>query len=335
MSNDTDPSTDLSAGRHYPGITQVAAAVLLRPAAGMGESGAREYLLAQRPPGKAYAGYWEFPGGKVEVGESTAAACVRELEEELGIRCDEVLPWISQEFVYPHAHVQIRFFRIHRWRGVIAPLEHSGFAWVRCGSAPTVSPVLPANDPILRALALPETYAITCADERGVEAELERAGAALAAGVRLFQLRDKTLATEARARFADALIRLARPHGARVLINDDIDLARECGADGIHLSAAALRRCTSRPEFDCVAASCHDAAELELADHLGVDFAVLGPVLATPTHPGATTLGWGGFAHLVERLRFPVFALGGMRSGMKDEAQAHGAHGVALMRHWP
>lgn len=313
-------------------LTHVAAAVLLRPSPHV--SGGSEFLLAQRPPGKAYAGYWEFPGGKVEAGETTAEALVRELREELGIDCQRLYPWLSREFVYPHAHVRIRFFRISAWKGAIAPLEHTGFVWVPCGGTPTVAPVLPANTPILNGLALPATYAITCAELHGVEDELARVDRGLAAGVRLFQVRDKTLPPAARRHFAAEVLRRARPAGARVLINDDPALARELGADGVHLSAAALGQAAARPDFPLVAASCHDAGELAQAAALGCDFAVLAPVLPTATHPGTPALGWARFAQLVERAPLPVFALGGLRAGMADLAMEHGAHGLAMLRGW-
>jgi 8-oxo-dGTP diphosphatase len=316
-------------------ITEVAAAVFLRPAAGMGAVGRTEYLLAQRPPGKAYAGYWEFPGGKREPGEALIDTCRRELQEELGVDCERILPWINREFVYPHAHVRLRFFRVTAWRGPLQPLEHTGIAWQQIGQPPTVTPLLPANGPIIKSLELPTRYAITCVEENGMDDELARAERAIAAGCRLFQVRDKTAPREVRQRLAEALIALARPVGGKVLINEDEALAREVGADGLHLTAAQLATFTERPDFPWVGASCHDAAELGRAAALGLDFAVLGPVFPTPTHPGQATLGWAKLEALLEHCTLPVFALGGVRPGMDDVAQQHGAHGVAVMRSWP
>ena len=324
-----------SAPPRHDRITEVAAAVFMRPAANMGAPGRIEYLLAQRPPGKAYAGYWEFPGGKREPGETLTETCRRELREELGVECEHILPWISREFVYPHAHVRLRFFRIATWRGTLSALEHTGLVWQGLGEPLTVEPVLPANGPILKALELPTTYAITCVEEHGMDAELERAERALQAGCRLFQVRDKTLPPELRLRLAEQLIARAHAFQAKVLINEDADLARQVAADGIHLTAAQLTCATERPDFPWVGASCHHATDLEKAAALGIDFAVLGPIFPTPTHPGRSTLGWAALANLLEHCPIPVFALGGVRPGMKDIAQEHGAHGVAVMRNWP
>ncbi|MDR1935456.1 MAG: Nudix family hydrolase, partial [Candidatus Accumulibacter sp.] len=294
--------------RQVTRFVEVSAGVLLRESAG-----GAEYLLARRPPGKVYAGYWEFPGGKLEPGESFHDALARELREELGIAVIAATPWLCREFVYPHAHVRLKFFRVTGWRGEIDPREHSGAAWTRLGETPAVAPLLPANEPILRALALPGVYAITHAEENGVAAELERVRQALARGVRLLQLRDKTLAAGERRCFAEqtALLAAAVP-GTLLLVNDDPDLAREIGASGVHLSSPRLRALARRPDFAWLAASCHSGDDLARAQALGIDFAVLGPVLPTATHPEAPGIGWQAFTRLTERATIPVFALGGM-----------------------
>lgn len=322
-------------------ITEVAAAVLLR-----GDAAAPEFLLAQRPPGKVYAGYWEFPGGKVEPGETVYQALVRELQEELGITVDDVWPWVCCEFTYPHASVRLRFYRIRVWHGEIAPIEHSAFAWLQVGEPAAVAPILPANGPILQALELPPLYALSNAEENGVEAELRRIERALAGGLGMLQIRDKTLAPERREVFARAAMALAggdeRSENdgngctpkACVLINDDQALARAVGAHGLHLSSQQLWQLDRRPDFARVAASCHSAADLARAAQLGLDFVVLGPLLPTATHPGAAGIGWAEFSRLVERSPLPVYALGGMQPEMLETACLAGAHGLALMRGW-
>lgn len=315
-------------------IVEVAAAVMLR-------ADGREFLLAQRPADKVYAGYWEFPGGKVEAGESVRDALVRELHEELGITVTACHPWLTREHVYPHATVRLGFWQVTAWQGEIgisAPLEHAAVAWQQRGGSADVAPILPANGPILKGLALPETMLISSLENSTAEAWLNRLerrlrthGEALPP---LVQVRDKTLPTDQRTALAHATVELAHRYGATVVINDDAALATACGADGVHLSAAALAASTARPDFPWVGASCHSAEEITRAGELGLDYALLGPVLATPTHPDHPGLGWSGFASRCAGNRLPVFALGGMRETLRDSARLHGAHGIALMRGW-
>jgi len=311
-------------------IIEVAAAIILR-------ADGSEFLLAQRPQGKVYAGYWEFPGGKVEPGETVRAALHRELREELGISVSACSPWLTRVFTYPHATVRLNFWRVTAWSGEIgisAPLEHDAVDWQKCGKTVTVTPILPANAPILKALALPTTMAITMGENEDVERQLARLEEALDKGLRLIQVRDKGWPFAQRLWFAEAVRRIAGQRGALVLINDDADIARRIGADGLHLSAAKLAACVQRPDFAWVGASCHDADELCRAGELGLDYALLGPVLPTPTHPDATGLGWAEFARLITGTPLPVFALGGMKNAMLATAQEQGAHGIALMRGW-
>lgn len=302
---------------------EVAAAVL--------HDGEGRFLLAQRPHGKAFEGYWEFPGGKVEAGESAANAIRRELHEELGIEVDAVCPWVTRDFDYPHAAVRLRFFRIYAWRGEPHGREGQRFAWQRAQGL-NVEPMLPANGPILRALELPAVYGITQAEALGVDAFKHKLIAALERGLKLIQVREKNFPADVLRAFAAEVVALAHRHGARVLINGDAALAQASGADGVHLTAAQLRTLTKRPACNWVAASCHERAEIEAATRLGADFVVAGPVMATPTHPGVATLGWAGFAACVRDAAIPVYALGGMRAADLPRAQQSGAHGVAMLR---
>jgi 8-oxo-dGTP diphosphatase len=265
------------------------------------------------------------------------AALVRELHEELGITVTACAPWLTRVFTYPHATVRLNFWRVTAWDGeigTIAPLEHSAVDWLACGKAATVAPILPANAPILKALALPTRMAITMAEIEGTERQLERLEEALANGLRLVQVRERSWPAANRLWFAEAVTRVAHDHGALVVINDDAGIARTVGADGLHLPAAALAACTERPDFAWVGASCHSAAEIVRAGELGLDYALLGPVLPTPTHPEAAGLGWSRFAQLVAGTPIPVFALGGMKNDLLTDAQGVGAHGIALMRGW-
>src|SRR3989338_7742026 len=337
-------------------IVEVAAAVLQRPDG--------SFLLAQRPPGKIWAGYWEFPGGKIEPGETPYHALVRELREELGIEAETAYPWITRVFTYPHATVRLHFFRVTEWRGELHPHEGQEFAWqrfqdvystqealvssfpqkrepsliksldsrLRWNDGIAVSPILPANAPILRALELPSLYAISNAAELGVEEFLRRLERALQNGLRLLQLREKHLPREALRELARHVLALAHAHGAKVLLNGDVALAQEVGADGVQLTATQLAGLRERPAVDWCAASCHNAEELRRAEALGCDFVLLSPVLPTLSHPGAPHLGWESFTVIAAGSSIPVYALGGLTHDDMQTAWRHGAQGVALLR---
>ena len=304
-------------------IVHVAAAVITRPDGSV--------LLGQRAPDTFYPGYWEFPGGKVEPGETPRDALIRELDEELGMRVDAAYPWITREHVYEHAHVSLHFFEVTAWRGEIHDRVHSALSWQQAG-AMDVGPMLPANGPILKALRLPRVCGITHAGEIGIDAQLARLEAALAGGLRLVQIREPALPDADCERFARAVVERCHAAGALAVVNGDAALARRIGADGLHLPARSLMAADGRPDFEWVGASCHSRAELEQAAALEFDYALLGAVRPTQSHPERATLGWSAFGDLVARLPLPVFALGGLSAGDLETAKAAGAHGVAGIR---
>ena len=289
-------------------------------------------LLGQRPPSKVYAGYWEFPGGKIEQGETAQQALARELREELGIGVTRADPWFCRRFEYPHAAVHIRFFRVTAWSGEPHAVEHTGLAWQKPGTF-SVAPMLPANSPILRALGMPGEYAVSDAAGMGRAAFLAALEHRLSRGLRLLQLREKSMPEEEFRTLAGAVRERCRAHGALLLVNGEPALAQSVGADGVHLPAVLLRALKLRPALEWVGASCHDAGELARAAELGLDFAVLGPVLPTASHPGGgPVLGWGGLADLLREVEIPVYAIGGLRAGDIDRARACGAQGIAMIR---
>lgn len=331
-------------------IVEVAAAVLQKSDA--------SFLLAQRPSNKIWAGYWEFPGGKIEPGETPYHALVRELHEELGIEVQAATPWLTRVFTYPHATVRLHFFRVTEWSGELHPHEGQVFSWqsilnvnsiqeTSASSFPrmhgngvvfgiTVSPILPANEPILRALSLSTVYAISNVQELGEQEFMRLLKIALQNGLRLVQLREKNYSREALRELALKMLAMMRQHGARLIINADIELAQEIGADGVQLTGTQLSELSERPAVEWCAASCHSVEELRRAEELGCDLALLSPVLPTQSHPGAPHFGWEKFAEMVAGATIPVYALGGMAPSDMLIAQQHGAHGIALLRQaWP
>jgi len=290
-----------------------------------------QFLVTQRPAGKTYAGYWEFPGGKVEGAESLRAALARELREELGIEVTFACPWITREYVYPHAYVRLNFFRVLRWEGEPRSSEGQALSWQTRG-ATSVSPMLPANAPVLRALALPAVLAITDASVRGELEQLNRLDRSLDFGLRMIMVREKRMPRTRLRGFAAEVLRRCNRAGAMMLVNGDETLARALGADGVHLPSAQLLRSVRRPGLPWCGASCHDERELRHAAAVGLDYVVLGPVLETPSHSDACPLGWASFQRLVQGYPLPVYALGGLALEHLGAAFNMGAQGIAMMR---
>lgn len=119
-------------------LTRVAVAIIERVI-----KGEYQVLFAQRPAGKAYAGYWEFPGGKIESGESVIAALVREIDEELGLHIATATLWRAERFSYEHAHVELNFCRSNDWSGEPRGREGQAFSW-QSPDAISLAPLLPA-----------------------------------------------------------------------------------------------------------------------------------------------------------------------------------------------
>lgn len=300
-------------------ITEVAAAVIERPDG--------TFLLAQRPAGKPYPGYWEFPGGKIERGEDARAALVRELREELGIEVTAATPWITRVYEYTHAKVRLHFFRVSAWEHEPRPLEDQDIRWQR-PEAPDVEPMLPANAPVLAALALPAVMVVSNAGETSIEAWVRGLERRVESERLLVQLREKSFERMRLQHLLSRVLARAQPLGSRVVVNSD------CGtypqASGIHLTAQALMETRERPPVALVGASCHDERELAQAANLQLDYAVVGAVRATPSHAHGPLLGWERAAALIAASPLPVYLIGGLTRADLAHARSIGAHGVAL-----
>lgn len=293
-------------------------------------------LLARRTSGRDLAGLWEFPGGKREPGESAEAALVRELREELGIQVEPGAPLINVPQQYPHKRLRLDVRRIASWRGTPRGHEGQALAWVPPHKLPDYA-MPPADRPVVAALLQPDRYLVTPdpgPDDAIWLASLRRA---LRRGIRRVQLRAPDIASDRWRTLVAQAVSLCRSSDAQVMLNGDLALARELRI-GLHLRAGQLLdadpaqldalRVSGQP----VAASCHTLDELRAAERLGCDFAVLGPLLATPTHPGSSGIGWKGFMALREQVSLPIYAIGGLNVSDLETARLHGGQGIAAIR---
>jgi len=244
-------------------ITEVAAAVIERPDG--------TFLLAQRPDGKPYPGYWEFPGGKIEAGENPAEALARELREELGIEVRDSTPWITRVYAYTHATVRLHFRRVARWDGEPQPLEDQAIRWQRV-EAPDVSPMLPANAPVLSALALPAVMVVSDAARMGIDDWIHALATRAIDEKLLVQIREKGMDRQKLQHLLSRALARTSPSGSRIVVNSDCGALPQC--DGVHLASRALMAASARPAGSLVGASCHDAAELAQAARRGLAYAV-------------------------------------------------------------
>ena len=287
-------------------------------------------FISQRPGHVHQGGLWEFPGGKLEAGETPEAALKRELHEELGIAVQAARPQIRVRHDYTEKSVLLDVWRVDEFDGEPSGREGQPIEWVAVNELHNYRfPV--ANEPIIKAVSLPERYLITPEPEGNhflVELEL-----ALARGIKLVQLRVKAMSPADYKTLVPQVQAVCRAANARLLLNADPQLAQQLGADGVHLNSTRLMACSDRPlGLDrLVGASCHTQAEVEHACALGLDFIVVSPVQETRSHPGAVVLGFDGLRLLTELATVPVYALGGMGEADLDKAFRHGAQGIAAM----
>ncbi|TCT11173.1 Nudix family hydrolase [Paralcaligenes ureilyticus] len=311
---------------------EVAAGLILRPDGWL--------LLAERPAGKPWSGWWELPGGKIEAGETVLQALTRELKEELDIDVTDATPWVTYTHEYPKNIVRLAFCRVTGWNGEPAGIEGQRLAWVDPHKPITVGTLLPATEPPLRWLRLPDRYLITSIGHTSnLPGFLEQLDNALQSGIKLVQFREPAWANEAGLEEVKEGFRQVLQHchdgGARCLLNSVHPESWRAQADGVHWRAcdAQAQETPPSPAKGLVGVSAHTSEDLAAARRLNADFAVLGHVLETPSHPDQPGMGWARFAQLAEEASLPVFAIGGQSMQTLNAARQYGAHGIAGMRY--
>ena len=265
-------------------------------------------LIARRADSQHQGGLWEFPGGKVEAGEAVEIALARELHEELGIVVTQARPLIKVCHDYVDKQVLLDVWEVDGFTGEPHGAEGQPLAWVSARELPQYD-FPEANRPIVAAARLPADYLITPGELEPAQL-LRGIQKAIAGGIRLVQLRAPNgYDPKYRDVAVDAVGLCAGK--AQLMLKGPLEWLGDFPSAGWHLTAAQLRKYAAKgrpfPEHRWLAASCHSAEELALAEQMGVDFVTLSPVQATQTHPEAVPLGWDEAQRLVAGFSRPVF----------------------------
>jgi len=296
----------------------------------------QEVLVALRRPDSHQGGLWEFPGGKVEEGETVFTALQREIQEELDLNISAAFPLIKISHDYGDKRVLLDVWQVTKFGGKAIGREGQQIQWLTAVDL-QVQDFPAANRRIIDLLKLPLEMAITPALKE-LPALSEYLEKVAAADVKLIQLRQKQLPTAALLKWANHAEALGERLGLKMVLNAPVDLIPMMpGSMGLHLSATELGKLKAplaKPSF-LLGCSCHSRDELRRAEALSVDYALLSPVAKIVKYPAAAALGWSGFAELAADANVPVYALGGLRREDLDIAQSMGAVGIAGISMYP
>lgn len=300
----------------------------------------KKILIAKRPQTAHQGGLWEFPGGKVDAGESVHQALVRELQEELSISVTESEPLIQIRHHYPDKSVLLDVYSVTRFDGQPNGAEGQPICWVSSKELNNFE-FPAANQPIINAITLPDKYLIT-GDFAGSEDFEQRLSIAFEQGIRLVQLRLRDFSLSTHSALIDKAIALSKIYSAQLLVNSSVEVFEQIistypsVAIGLHLSQHQAATISARPisASYLLGVSCHNEKEIVQAQQLGADYLLLSPVEETKSHLDAEPMGWATFASLVELANVPVYALGGMVESDLAQAKLAGAQGVAGISAW-
>jgi 8-oxo-dGTP diphosphatase len=317
-------------------------------------SGKREILISKRHDDVHQGGLWEFPGGKVESGESLPQALSRELEEELGLILDPsddraLSPLIEIHYDYGDKAVLLDVWMVTGFSN--APDDGLGqegqqVKWVDVESLNDFS-FPAANVPIISACQLPDQYIITPIYE-SLDIARERLSALSKKHSGLILFRQPNIEHHTYFEWLDELLDSIPALRERLMLSahfaDNADTDKLIGrlekyigrVKGIHFPATLAKRLNDRVfgQDVRIAISCHSLEELKLAQDLNADFVTLSPVRETSSHPEAQPLGWSQFEEWVKLATIPVYALGGMSVSDLTQSFRSGAQGIAGISTW-
>jgi 8-oxo-dGTP diphosphatase len=289
-------------------------------------------LITKRTVKQHLAGYWEFPGGKVEKNEDVVSALSRELYEELGIFVNSAKKFTTISYDYPDKKVLLDVWKIEDWHGEPSSRENQELNWIKIDNLKFYA-FPEANKHIIQSLSLSRIYAISPESEKDYSHLLSVAEECFVSGIKLFQLRFKSRTNNNYADLVKKLGDLAKKNNAKLILNGTHLDVKRYNIDGIHLKSKELMNYENRPISGdyILGASCHNEKELIRAEKLNANYVFISPVLATTSHPEKNAIGWDRFFELSEKVELPVYALGGMTPADLNVAKKYNAYGVAMI----
>lgn len=294
-------------------------------------------LISKRPEHVHQGGYWEFPGGKVEPGESVQDALARELYEELGIEVQQapssIEPLIQIYHDYGDKQVFLDVWWVNAFIGDAHGREGQAIRWVPVNKLQDYS-FPAANHPIVTACQLPQRLALTPVSDSEIEVR-RYLDSLLTLGLTTVILRQPHWEISRYKAFARSILDDYCPRGLALILHGDPDVFSDFPALPVHIPARIAFAKQSLPSGErWLSMSCHNPQELAQAQALGVDFVTLSPVCETSSHPEQAGMGWAQFSDWVRPCKVPVYALGGMTEEHLVKALEQGAQGIAGISAW-
>jgi len=304
-------------------VVQVAIAVIVNQD--------NEVLISLRPSASHLGGLWEFPGGKLEIGESVDDALKRELQEELDICLLESHPFKIIQHQYTDKSVILNIYIVTSFSGEPKGLEGQPIQWKSINQLKAVD-FPAANRSVIHSLQLPDKYMITGAFEDQHDFLL-RLESSLRSGIKLIQMRCKNIDRSSFITLSNQARIVCEKYKATLLLNTTPEIFKQAQGHGLHLSGQMLHSTEVRPVGleKILSASCHTAVDIRQAQKINADIILLSPVNETTSHPGVKGIGWLAFAELISDIDIPVYSLGGMKQSDIPKAVKLGAQGVAAI----
>lgn len=291
-----------------------------------------EVLISKRSDNQHLAGFWEFPGGKVESGEDVQTALARELLEEVGIVVEQAKRLKTIKHNYSDKNVLLDVWCINDWSGKVVSRENQKVEWVPTEQLNSYT-FPEANKYIISSISLPYIYLISQESYVDTSCLFSVLKECFTAGLKIFQLRLKPRRDYQYLELVKELKSLSAHYNAKLILNGSAEDIKDYNVDGVHLNSKKLFSYSSRPINNSyiLGASCHNEEELRQASLLQVDYVFVSPVLTTKSHQQTKPMGWYKFNELTEKTNIPVYALGGLSCKDNKKAKSSGAHGVAMI----